>query len=213
MEIGEQALHHRKAIARLDHQIHRAGVGPQLAPVQLGHRLQAAHRSGADGDHPAAPRPAGRHRRHQLGRHLHPLAVQLQLAQVFGFHRPEGAQAHMQGGGGQLHAAPTDCREQLITQVQTRRWRRNGSRPGGIAGLVAVMVGSFVPVDVGRQRDRAVLQQQRLQRRGIATRRRELHDAATGFRIATQHRDQKRRLPWGDQLQAVAGPEPFGGFG
>ena len=104
MEIGEQALHHGKAVAGLDHQVHRTAVGGELAAVEGRHRLEAAHAGGADGNHTATPGPAGSHRRHQGWGHLHPFAVELQLAEVFRFHRAEGAEAHVQGHPGQLDA-------------------------------------------------------------------------------------------------------------
>jgi len=117
VEVGKKTLHHRKAVAGLNQQVHRPGVGRQHAAMQLGHRLKAAHAGGAHGDHPAAARPASLNGGHQLGGHLNPFAVQLQLAEVFGLDRTNGAQVWNHsfywqcmkpGGGGQPTGALAD---------------------------------------------------------------------------------------------------------
>ena len=53
MKVGEQGLNHLELITRLNHQIHRSGMGLEDAAMQLCHRLQAAHTGGAHRDHAA----------------------------------------------------------------------------------------------------------------------------------------------------------------
>ena len=83
MEVGEQALNHRKAVAGLNHQVHRARMGRQHAAMEPGHGLEAAHTGGAHGDHPAATRPALRNGGHQLGGHLGSCQERCHLLEAF----------------------------------------------------------------------------------------------------------------------------------
>ena len=138
--------------------------------------------------------------------------MQLQLAEIFRFHRPEGAQAHVQGGGGQLHTAVADRRQQFIAEVQARRGGRHGSRASGIAGLIPLVVAGVVLVDVGRQGNGAVLHQQRLEGGRIAALRRKLQDAAAGGEVAADHLHRQRRLALRHHLKPIAGPQLLGGF-
>ena len=104
MEIGQQTLHHGKTKTRLNHQIDRTAKGLQLPAMERRHPFEAAHAGGAHSNHSPAALAAGGNGLHQGLTHLHPFAVQLQLAEVFGFDRPKRAQAHMQGDAGPLDA-------------------------------------------------------------------------------------------------------------
>ena len=159
MEIGEQPLHHGKTEPRLDHQIHRAPMGLKLAAMEGRHGFEAAHTGGSHGNHPPAPLAAGRHGGHQLLAHLHPLAMQLELAEILRFNGAKGAQTHVQGDPGQFNAAGVELGEQFIAEVQSRRWCCHRSGLGGVAGLIALVVAFGVFVDIGRQRDGAIAHQ------------------------------------------------------
>ena len=177
------------------------------------HPFEAAHAGGAHSNHPPVALAAGGNGLHQRLTHLHPFAVQLQLAEVFGFHRPKRAQPHMQGDTGPLDAFLCQGRQQLLTEVKPSGGSSHRPGLGGKTGLVAVVIGFLVLVDVGRQRHHAVAQQQGLQAGRIAALRRELNQAAAAALLHRQHLQRQVGLPISHQGNAVARPEALGGAG
>ena len=63
----------------------------EFTSIELRHSFEAAYAGSAHGNHPAAARLASSYSLHQLGRDLHPFAVQLQLREIFRFNRPKRA--------------------------------------------------------------------------------------------------------------------------
>ena len=100
MEVGEQSLHHRKAVTRLNYQIHWTCERLQHTAMGLSSSLQSPNAGGSNSNH--APHTVV-HRLNNSRRHLDPLAVQFQLTEVFRLDRPECSKPHMQGDPRQLN--------------------------------------------------------------------------------------------------------------
>ena len=118
----------------------------------------------------------------------------------------------MQCGGGQLHTSSANRTQKFVAEVQPCCWRSNSSWPGGVAGLIALVVAGVVLVDVRRQGNGAVLHQQRFEGDRIGAAGRKLQDAATRGGIAAQHLQRQRRLAFGHHLKPITGLELLGGF-
>ena len=84
---------------------------------------------------------------------------------------------------------------------------------GSKTGLVPVVIGFLVLVDIGRQRHHAVTQQQRLQTGRINALGRELNQPAAAAFLHRQHLQRQIGLAIGDQGNAVARPQALGGAG
>ena len=155
--------------------------------MERGHPLQAAHAGGAHRHHPPPSQTRRLHGRHQLLRHLHPLAVQLQSFQPFLLQGPEGAQPHVQRHRGPQHTPLLEALQEGIAEMQSGGGGGDGAGLGGIARLVAIALHPFRPVDVGRQGDRSIALKEGLEAGGIPQARREANHPPPGFGVGAHH--------------------------
>ena len=72
------------------------------------------------------------------------------VAEILTFQRPEGPEPHMQRDPRQLDPLALQCRQQLITEMQSCRGCCHRARTFGVAGLIAISIRWIVPIDIGR---------------------------------------------------------------
>ncbi len=142
MEIGHEAIHHHKPVARPDEEVRGAFAGLHQA-LRGSPALQGTHHAGAHRDHPAPAAPASFDCRRGGGVHLQPLPMHLVLVERLGGDGAEGVQAQVEVDLGQIHAGPSE----------TLHHARGEVKPGGgcCRGAGAVGEDRLVPLRVGKR--------------------------------------------------------------
>ena len=121
--------------------------------------LERAQHRGADRDHAPTPRPRPRDKVGRHGRHLVPLGMHHMVLDSLCPDRQEGAGADVQRDEGMLDLTLRQRRHQRRGEMQRRGRRRDRARPAREQRLIVVAIARVAaarPLDVGRQRHRAI---------------------------------------------------------
>ena len=155
MEIGQQLIHDLEPVPRIDEQVGGAVAWPQGAAVPR--RLQRAHHGGPYRHHRAAFAPRRRHRQCSLLGYRVTLPVHHVVLDPRAANGREGVGSHVQRHLRHHDPALPEPPQQLGREVQSGGGRGRGAGMLGVHRLVALGIGGVRgPVDVGRQRHRAM---------------------------------------------------------
>ena len=113
VEIGDEGIHSLELVARVDEDIRPAGLGFEGAVV-IYQGFQRPAGGGAHADNAASAGLGLIENAGGLLIHHAQLAVHVVLQHLLGLHGAEGAQAHMEGDEGGLHALGADLLQQLL---------------------------------------------------------------------------------------------------
>ena len=154
MEVREKASDNLKFIAWAEEDAGLAGVGFKRSPSEdLGAVLKRACSGGAGSDNAPTRVQRGVYRFSSSGREGVTLSMKVDVGEVFGANRLEGAEANVEGEGFDLDAVLLEFREDFGGKVEAGSGGCGASDFVGEDGLVAVAIlRAVVAVDVGGER-------------------------------------------------------------